>query len=84
MLQFNRFLEGKTGAESAAIMAATGKFPIRDGGRSYSASEFGRYQAERGHDLHSRVAEPLFVDPSRGDYRQRPESPCLGMGIHTA
>jgi len=28
----------------------------------------------------NRIAEPLFVDEESGDFRQRPESPCAGVG----
>ncbi len=51
------------------------------GGRSYEASEFARYQTECARDEHSRIAKPLFVDASRGDFRQQPDSPCLDAGM---
>ena len=34
-----------------------------------------------GFDQHSIVADPLFVNPGRGDYRLRPESPALKLGF---
>jgi hypothetical protein len=37
----------------------------------------------RGFDLHSVFADPLFVDPERGDYRLRPESPAFALGFVT-
>jgi len=37
--------------------------------------------AEMGQDLHSVVADPLFVDPARGDYSFKPDSPALKLGI---
>ena len=51
------------------------------GGRAYALSEFARYQAECARDNHGQVAKPGFVDASGGDFRQRPDSPCLGAGM---
>jgi hypothetical protein len=36
---------------------------------------------EMGFDQHSVVADPLFVDPDRGDYRLKPESPAFKLGF---
>lgn len=51
------------------------------GGRSYTPSEFARYQTECSRDQHGRIIKPRFVDASRGDYRQRPDSPCRDAGM---
>lgn len=60
----------------------TGELLIHlSGRRSYPPMEFARYQAECGQDGHSLMAQPLFVDAAGGDYRQRPDSPCLDMGL---
>jgi len=32
-------------------------------------------------DQHSQVADPLFVDPSKGDYSLQPKSPALALGF---
>jgi hypothetical protein len=34
-----------------------------------------------GVDANSKVADPMFVDPENGDFRFKPESPALKMGI---
>ena len=36
---------------------------------------------EMGFDANSIVADPLFVDAENGDYRLKPESPALKLGI---
>ncbi|WP_044255050.1 right-handed parallel beta-helix repeat-containing protein [Rhodopirellula sp. SWK7] len=38
-------------------------------------------QQRDGVDANSRAVDPLFVDPENGDFRFRPDSPALNMGI---
>ncbi len=34
-----------------------------------------------GVDAHSKAIDPMFVDPENGDFRFKPNSPALKMGI---
>jgi hypothetical protein len=36
---------------------------------------------KKGLDVHSLVADPLFVNPGQEDYRLKPESPALKLGF---
>jgi hypothetical protein len=51
--------------------------PVQFMGRSLN-----EWQA-KGMDKHSVVADPLFVDPARHDYRVRPESPAHKIGFRS-
>ena len=42
-----------------------------------------REQQRHGVDAHSLAVDPMFVDPENGDFRLRPGSPALEMGIVT-
>jgi hypothetical protein len=46
----------------------------------FGAEEFAQWQ-QRGQDQHSMIAEPLFVDPAKDDFRLRSGSPALKLGF---
>jgi hypothetical protein len=50
------------------------------GPASFQGQTLEQWQA-RGHDLHSVVADPLFVDPRHGDFALREGSPALALGF---
>jgi len=35
----------------------------------------------KGHDAHTKLADPLFVDRAGHDYRLKPDSPALALGF---
>jgi len=52
----------------------------RGGGDRGSTIRLAQWQME-GYDLESVCADPLFVDPTRDDYRLKPDSPALKLGF---
>lgn len=47
---------------------------------AFPAGTLKEWQA-RGHDAHSLVADPLFADPDKGDFRLKPGSPAGKIGF---
>ncbi|HZT40735.1 MAG TPA: right-handed parallel beta-helix repeat-containing protein [Chthonomonadaceae bacterium] len=47
---------------------------------TFEGKSFAEWQ-RRGEDVHSRIADPLFVAPSRADFTLRPDSPALALGF---
>ena len=52
----------------------------RRGKIDFNGEPFAKWQAA-GFDTRSRVADPGFADPARGDFSLRPDSPALKIGF---
>ena len=50
------------------------------GGEEYTMDQFSAFQAKYGLDKGSVAADPGMVDPAKGDFRLKPDSPCPGAG----
>jgi hypothetical protein len=40
-----------------------------------------QWRRQKGHDQHSIIADPGFVDPANGDFRLKPDSPAVKIGF---
>ncbi len=76
------------GTKWTQIIAESDRNVIWHGGRSLTISVPGIFEStgwdawqQLGFDHHSVIADPLFVDAKRGDYRLRPDSPALKLGF---
>ena len=47
---------------------------------SFAGRDLAAWQ-KRGHDIHSIVEDPLFVNPDKLDFRLRKESPAFALGF---
>lgn len=47
---------------------------------TFAGLSLAEWQA-KGHDVHSRVADPRFENPEEGDFRLKPDSPALSLGF---
>lgn len=47
----------------------------------FSGLDFAAWRAQKKQDLHSQLADPLFVNPKAGDFRLHPDSPALALGF---
>jgi parallel beta-helix repeat protein len=45
------------------------------------ASTYLETRRREGYEVHSRIADPKFVDPAKDDYRLKPESPAIELGF---
>jgi len=69
-------------SKSLVSVCGLAEEPYDDAGIELSRGDrsFASWQ-DAGYDSHSVLADPLFVDPSAGDYRLSPQSPAFGLGF---
>ena len=65
--------------DSNLIMDRNLYWPVQ-GSFKYDSLDFAGWQA-MGRDVHSKIADPMFVDPAGGDFRLRTASPAFGLGF---
>ena len=53
---------------------------VQIGPNRFTAAQFKEYNKTTGWDQNSLIGDPLFVNPSAGDFRLKPNSPCAGFG----
>jgi len=77
-----RTTENRRGRELAASRQADTDYNIYfcSADRTLGKAMLEKQQGD-GVDAHSLAVDPLFVDPQHGDFRFKPESPALKMGI---
>ncbi len=49
----------------------------------WKATQFANYQTSNSQDIHSFMADPLFVDAGNNDYHLAAGSPCINTGTNT-
>jgi hypothetical protein len=50
------------------------------GAKAFTSATIEEYRKQTGWDQNSIIADPLFLDPDKADFRLKPGSPCAGMG----
>ncbi len=53
----------------------------RDTDIRFAGMSFEKWQQERGHDRNSIIADPMFADPSAGDFSMPNDSPAVNVGF---
>jgi hypothetical protein len=67
LADFNLYFDARPGATPQSM--------------KFSGTSLEQWRA-RGHDVHSMIADPLFVAPEKNDFRLKDNSPALKIGFH--
>lgn len=71
---------GATLKETGRIIWKDNFWWMASGEPSFNGKTFAQWQA-KGNDVHGLLADPLFVDAAKRDFRLRPESPVVKAGF---
>jgi hypothetical protein len=75
-----RMLSGNNWKPDSHFTSDRNCFFSESGPPDFDGHTFAEWQ-KTGHDTHSIVADPRFVDPANRDFRLRPDSPALELGF---
>jgi hypothetical protein len=76
-----RLLDGNfSGSTTNYLFDSNLYWRVGGGDIQFAGATFAQWQ-QRGQDVHSMIADPLFRDPARGDFSLGPESPALKLGF---
>lgn len=76
-----KLLDGNfSGTTSNYLFDANLYWRVGGGDIQFAGATFAQWQ-QKGQDVHSLIADPLFRNPAEGDFSLRPESPAFKLGF---